>query len=101
MTNLIGQYQIDKHTLKKTDIQLVIGTRKQPSPTKPKNYLLQKIGQSFKYVSSIYPVIDKEGKIQGLKFEFDTNEGKYLLTMNQAANEAEIMPCEEVVVSIP
>lgn len=59
MTNLIGNYQIAKSNLTSESLQLVIGTRRSPELTKPKHYLLLKqSAKSFKYVSSLYPVID-------------------------------------------
>ena len=75
MTNLVGNYQIAKSNLVSDTITLVIGTRKKPEITKPKNYLLLKLARNgFKYVSSLYPVIDAKNT-----FEIDYLGIKYVL----------------------
>ena len=75
MTNLVGNYQIAKSNLVSDTITLVIGTRKKPEITKPKNYLLLKLARNgFEYVSSLYPVIDAKNT-----FEIDYLGIKYVL----------------------
>ena len=75
MTKLIGNYQIAKSNLTSDSLHLVIGTRRSPELTKPKHYLLLKeSAKSFKYVSSLYPVIDAKNT-----FEIDYLGIKYVL----------------------
>lgn len=77
MTNLVGNYQIAKSNLVSDTITLVIGTRKKPEITKPKNYLLLKLARNgFEYVSSLYPVIDAKNT-----FEIDYLGIKYVLNI--------------------
>jgi len=75
MTKLIGNYQIAKSNLTSDSLHLVIGTRHSPELTKPKHYLLLKESpKAFKYVSSLYPVIDAKNT-----FEIDYLGIKYVL----------------------
>lgn len=99
-TNLSGQFQIDKSNLISPNLHLVIGTRKHPTPNKPKNYILQKVGQSFKYISSIY-MQPPTGQEMPQIYEFDYNGGKYTLSIKTDLKQAEIKPCKEVAASNP
>jgi hypothetical protein len=92
MSNLIGQYQIDKSNLIGTNIQLVIGTRKTVSATKSKNYLLQKVSASqFNYISSMYAVRSLEGE----QYTFDHSGIGYKLTIDRSKNVAIINQLHE------
>lgn len=91
-TNLVGQFHIDKSNLLKPNLHLVIGSRKKQSANKPKHFLLEKTGSSFKYLSSLYefdqdmPDRSQEAQI----FSFDWQGKDYLLTLKTAAKQAEI-----------
>lgn len=57
LTTLIGTYEVHGSNLLRADdgLTLVVATRKQSSIKKTANYLLLKLNESFKYVSSLYP----------------------------------------------
>ena len=92
MVKLIGQYRIDKSNLLRPDLHLVIGTRKQPSPSKPKNYLLHRQGKRHQYLSSLYPAPVSLTDAQIWQLEFEGQQ--FTLTVNEAANVAENKPAE-------
>lgn len=86
MTNLIGKYQISKSNLVNNSLHLVISERKKVEINKPKRYLLLKTGEkSFKYVSSLYP-----SKVDAMAYEIDYTGNKYLLTIDQENQVANI-----------
>ena len=86
MTNLIGKYQISKSNLVNNSLHLVISERKKVEINKPKRYLLLKQGEkSFKYVSSLYP-----SKVDAMAYEIDYTGNKYLLTIDQENQVANI-----------
>lgn len=98
-SNLEGQYHTDKSNLLKTDLHLVIGTRKKPSVHKPKYYLLHRLSPTnFQYISSLYLL---DGKEKEQIFSFDWQGQQYTLTYQEGQNRAEIMPYKGVVVSNP
>lgn len=92
MTNLIGRYHFDKSNLVKPDLHLVIGTRRKPSLTKPKHYLLIKSGKDFLYLSSIYPFDqDMPEKVTDAQiFSLDFQGATYLLTLKTVEKQAQI-----------
>ena len=86
MANLIGIYQITKSNLVSNSTHLVIAQRKKIEGTKPKQYLLLKTGESsFKYISSLYP-----SKVDAMSYEIDYTGNKYLLTIDQENQVANI-----------
>lgn len=86
MTNLIGKYQISKSNLVSNSLHLVISERKKVEINKPKRYLLLKTGEkSFKYISSLYP-----SKVDAMSYEIDYTGNKYLLTIDQENQVANI-----------
>jgi len=86
MVNLIGKYQISKSNLVNNSLHLVISERKKVEINKPKRYLLLKQGEkSFKYVSSLYP-----SKVDAMAYEIDYTGNKYLLTIDQENQVANI-----------
>lgn len=99
-TNLYGIFELDKSNLINQNLHLVIGTRKHPTPTKPKHYILQKIGNRFKYISSIY-LKPGSGEETSQIYEFDYEGCKYTLNLKTGLNKAEIIPCKEVAASNP
>jgi len=86
MVNLIGKYQISKSNLVNNSLHLVISERKKVEINKPKRYLLLKTGEkSFKYISSLYP-----SKVDAMTYEIDYTGNKYLLTIDQENQVANI-----------
>lgn len=95
---LNGVYQLEKSNLLKQGLHLIIGTRHKPSGNKPKNYLLEKTAQKqHKYVSSLYPAPDTITRSESTQiWQFDYLGEDFLLTINQAENQAEIKPIGQV-----
>lgn len=90
--NLVGRFHIDKSNLLKPDLHLVIGTRRKPSPNKPKNYLLIKAAGQFSYLSSLYP-FDQDMPVRSQEaqiFSLEWQGVDYLLTLNTGLKQAEI-----------
>lgn len=86
MSNLIGKYQISKSNIVSNSLHLVISERKKVEINKPKRYLLLKTGEkSFKYISSLYP-----SKVDAMTYEIDYAGNKYLLTIDQENQVANI-----------
>jgi hypothetical protein len=58
MAKLRGLYHKSNSNLfnESRGIHLVLSSRKKTTSKKPEKYLLQKIGNSYKYVSSLYPI---------------------------------------------
>lgn len=105
MSKIEGRYQSDKSNLVKPGIHLVIGTRRQPTPAKPKHYLLFREGSSHKYLSSLYPTPDPtksptttpdpyHSPTGAQIWHFDYQGCKYVLSI-QPGGMAEIKPCKE------
>lgn len=91
MPKLIGQYQTDKSNLVKPDLSLVIATRKKTAPKKPLKYLLSREKAGFRYLSSLYPFEPETGLKQGISaYSFDFEGKNYLLTIQEAENQASI-----------
>jgi hypothetical protein len=101
-SNLVGLYQIDKSNLLKQseNLHLVIGTRKQPTPTKPKYYLLQRLPNNRHiYVSSLFDA--PQWAENGLQvYSLDWQGVNLKLTMNQTAQTAAILPSSNSTSSI-
>lgn len=92
---LVGQYQIDKSNLLRSGLHLVIGTRKHPTLTKPKNYLLHRSGRQQRYLSSLYPVQDApSGHLEAQNWQFDYEGEGFVLSVDPAGNLAEIKPLQ-------
>lgn len=76
-----------------TGLTLIIGSRKHPTPTKPKNYLLlrHKTGKST-YISSLYnyPLKGQENHLK--TYSMDWEGVKYLVTFDEVADEVKITP---------
>ena len=64
-TDLQGDYLVIGEKLTSKNLVLLIRERKQPTAKKPQKYLLLKVGDKYKYLSSLYQVG------QG-RFAFDT-----------------------------
>lgn len=84
-SKLIGDYQLSKSELIGNNQIFVFCTRKHPTPTKPKYYLLQKIGNKFTYISSLYQTNKSECVSS---FTFDFKENNYMLDINNCNSTA-------------
>jgi hypothetical protein len=72
--SLVGNFQREGNTLIAQGVKLLISERKQPTPNKPKYFLVDKV--SNQYVSSLF-------ETEGLyTYRFDFKGVKYLLTLN-------------------
>ncbi len=71
---IVGKNLVDSS--KKDCSSLVIGTRKNPTATKPSNYLLMKQGKQYTYVSSMYKT-DIE-----YKYEIEYKGVKYTMALD-------------------
>ena len=96
MSNLCGRYQFANSTLHRQDappIKLVIGSRRKPTPQKPKFYLLQALpsGQ-YRYISSLYPnpSNEPENALQG--YSMDYKGVPLILTLDRDRGQASIDP---------
>lgn len=84
MTNLVGTYQKDKSNLLKGNIHLVIGTRQKPTITKPSHFLLFRHPKgNHTYISSLYPLSQKQAKNDSQAYSFDLDSVNYILTIEQ------------------
>lgn len=93
MANLSGQYEMTRSQLVNfsNQVTLIIGTRKKPTPTKPKHFLLFKSPQGqHSYLSSLYPDPSKqaENDLQGYSFEVDGVW--YTLTIDRGVSQATV-----------
>jgi len=71
--SLVGIFERKGKTLTAQGVKLLISERKQPTPTKPKYFLVDKV--SNQYVSSLF-------ETEGLHtYNFDHNGVRYLLTL--------------------
>jgi hypothetical protein len=71
--SFVGILERKGKTLTAQGVKLLISERKQPTPTKPKYFLVDKV--SNRYVSSLF-------ETEGLyTYNFDYNGVKYLLTL--------------------
>lgn len=97
-TNLIGRYHTDKSNLLGEGLHLVIATRRNPHPTKPRHYLLERIipppvdGPDHRYISGLFPpqnapVSPTDAQI----WHFDYKGCRYTLQINPSGI-AEIRP---------
>jgi hypothetical protein len=81
--NLPGTYQQQGAYLTGPDLTLIIGTRRKPTPHKPKHYLLAKgkgsPGARDLWISSIYPTPDHPNR-----YTFDFQGIAYILTTDAA-----------------
>ena len=93
MPNLVGQYQTDNSNLlnvSQSGLHLVIGTRRKPTPQKPKSYLLQRLTpKQHIYISSLFEwqEVAKEGITA---YSFDYQGAEYVLMLNHNTNTATI-----------
>lgn len=72
--SLVGIFQREGKTLTAQGVKLLISERKQPTPTKPKYFLVDKV--SNQYVSSLF-------ETEALyTYNFDHKGVKYLLTLH-------------------
>jgi hypothetical protein len=83
---LQGRYEIKNKLLVNTSKlgveNLVIGTRKKPTPTKSTYYLLLKLGKQYTYVSSMYPTdLDYKYEIEykSIKYTMQLIDGNYVI----------------------
>jgi hypothetical protein len=85
-TKIEGEYLLTKSNLHKSDVELVIGTRKKPEISKPKYYLLHKVSpKQFVYVSSLYPLDNSLNA-----FSLDFKGQKLTLKIDKENSKAEI-----------
>lgn len=84
---LQGCFEINNKTLvnkgSKGVQRLVIGTRKNPTPNKPLNYILSKEGSRYNYVSSMYPTNqDNNYKLEynGVCYDMILTDSGYQIT---------------------
>lgn len=92
-TNLTGQFVIDKSNLIRSDLHLVIGQRKKPTPTKPKYYLLARLSpSSHVFISSLYPTGQESPEIGSQVYSLDHTGRSYILTIDQESGKATITP---------
>lgn len=90
-TNLIGQFVTDKSNLIRSDLHLVIGQRKKPTPTKPKYYLLARLSPSnHVFISSLYPTGQEGAEIGQQVYSLDHTGRSYTLVIDQEAGKATI-----------
>ena len=92
-SKVIGIYQFQNSRLKKINdsLELVIGTRKKPTITKPLNYLLICLpNNKFGYLSSMYQIGLKslENDLQVYSIEVDAIE--YQLSIDMSNKHAKI-----------
>jgi hypothetical protein len=85
-SKLIGDYQLSKSNLIGNNQIFVFCTRKHPTPTKPKYYLLHKIGNKFTYISSLYQTDSKSECVSSYTFDF--KENNYMLDINNCSSTA-------------
>ena len=102
-SNLEGSYQIDKTNVVNSKYHLVIGTRKKPTPDKPKYYLLHRLSPTnHKYISSLYTI---NGQEMAKYYSFEWQGQHYTLTYLDGQDKAEIrsaiMPVKGVAGSNP
>jgi hypothetical protein len=90
MPKIVGCFQLDKSNLLGPACTLVIGTRKHPTPSKPKNYLLLKEGGKFIYLSSLYPVPPHKGQETPQIFDLEVGGVQYQLSIDKGQKQAEI-----------
>jgi len=82
--SLVGIFERKGKTLTAQGVKLLISERKQPTPTKPKYFLVDKV--SNRYVSSLF-------ETEGLyTYNFDHNGVKYLLTLNPTSATITLRP---------
>lgn len=95
-TNIVGEFDIlpmSKLGHKITGVTLTIGTRKHPTPQKPKNFLLLILPTGKRvYISSLYPNPQNkaENPLQG--YYFDYQGIKYTLTQDFTTGVTIISP---------
>lgn len=92
-SKVVGNYQIKNSRLQKINdsLELVIGTRKKPTITKPLNYLLICLpNNKFAYLSSMYQTALKPpvNELQVYSIEVDAIE--YQLSINAGNKSAKI-----------
>jgi hypothetical protein len=94
--NVIGVFDIVSPTYLKnkiTGLTLLIGSRKTPTPTKPKNYLLLKHKSGkVTYISSLYEHPPKEPKNPFKIYSMDWEGVRYLVTFDEGSGEVKITP---------
>ena len=93
MLKLVGQYQTDNSNLlnlSQSGLHLVIGTRKKPTPQKPKNYLLQRVSPTKHiYISSLFEW--QELTAEGISaYSMDYNGQDYVLHIDHNTKKASI-----------
>jgi hypothetical protein len=107
MLKLVGDYQTDNTNflnVSQSGLHLVIGTRKKPTPQKPKKYLLQKVSPTkYIYISSLFEwqemtdngitaySIDYEGVDYVFRIDHNTKTASISL-LNQTPSKGVVQP---------
>jgi len=92
-SKIVGNYHIKNSRLQKINdsFELVIGTRKKPTITKPLNYLLICLpNNKFGYVSSMY-LINRESHENAFKtYSIEVDSIEYQLSIDMGKKQAKI-----------
>jgi hypothetical protein len=86
-SKVVGNYQIKNSRLQKINdsLELVIGTRKKPTITKPLNYLLICLpNNKFGYVSSMYRLTPESTKNDLQMYSIEVEGIEYQLSIDMA-----------------
>ena len=92
-SKVVGNYQIKNSRLQKINdsLELVIGTRKKPTITKPLNYLLICLpNNKFGYLSSMYLIGEKSLKNDSQTYSIEVDTIEYQLSINMGNKQAKI-----------
>lgn len=89
LVSLVGCYNIKGNILinNLTKLRLMLGVRKQVTPTKSSMFLINKSVKGGDYISSLYPVSTSTGIDT---YNFDYQNIKYNLVVNKVECKAEV-----------
>lgn len=93
MSNLMGSYYMTQTKLVNISngVTLTIGTRKKPTPTKPKYFLLLLTQQGKRvYLSSLYPDPLKQAESDPQGYSFEVDQVWYNLVLNRSVGQVTI-----------
>jgi hypothetical protein len=92
-SKVVGNYQIKNSRLQKINdsLELVIGTRKKPTITKPLNYLLICLpNNKFGYLSSMYRIALESPKNDSQAYSIEVDRIEYKLSIDIGIKQAKI-----------